>query len=157
MTTNNLYFDLRRIRGVVNYYFNLNLEEKIRDSNHVMARLVFVKLVDVYYKDKKDKPLHKDILLAANLSENRRIPQLLREFDVYPAILQHYDILKHYVVDSEGAYTKEQIKKMLIDGQLTLTGVLDATIELNNLVGIGLVSLGQGLNDYCKGKIIIRE
>lgn len=48
---------------------------------------------------------------------------------------------------------KEQIKKLILKNDLTITDVIDAAIELNAIIGVGLVSLGSGLNEYCLSKI----
>lgn len=156
--TDEMFADLRKIRNVVNNYFDLKLESKERDSKSVMARLIFFKLVDVYYsKTSKEKPMAKDILAMASLSQNRGIPKLLKEFEIYPNIQEHYNILKHYVTDNPDKFTSSQIKQMILDSRLTLTEVIDATIELNKLQGLGLLQLGAGLQEYCKSKILLKD
>jgi len=49
--------------------------------------------------------------------------------------------------------SKEEIKNLIIERDLTLTDVIDVVIELNSLIGVGLVTLGEDLNDYCRSKI----
>jgi hypothetical protein len=43
---------------------------------------------------------------------------------------------------------KEKIKKLIVDEGLTITDVIDAVIELNGIIGVGLITLGDGLKDY---------
>ena len=66
-------------------------------------------------------------------------------------------MVKLYIFKNNDKYPLDDIKKLLVEGKLTLTDVIDAVIDLNKLIGVGLISLGQGLNDYCKSKIIIRD
>jgi hypothetical protein len=44
---------------------------------------------------------------------------------------------------------KEVIKKLVIEDGLTITSLIDTVIELNGIIGVGLISLGNDLNDYC--------
>lgn len=53
--------------------------------------------------------------------------------------------------------TKEQIIEFLINEELTLTDVIDAVIEINGFIGVGLISLGDSLKDYCYNYNKIKE
>lgn len=44
--------------------------------------------------------------------------------------------------------TNQEIKQLMIDGKLTITDVIDAFIDLNAIIGVGLISLGDDLSDY---------
>lgn len=44
---------------------------------------------------------------------------------------------------------KEALKKLILEQGLTITDVVDAVVELNGIVGVGLISLGDRLRDYC--------
>ena len=44
---------------------------------------------------------------------------------------------------------KSEIKKQVLEQGLSITDLSDAVIELNGFVGVGLISLGDGLEDYC--------
>ena len=44
--------------------------------------------------------------------------------------------------------THETIVQMLKDEQLTLTDVIDAVIDLNGIVGVGLITLGDQMQSY---------
>lgn len=46
-----------------------------------------------------------------------------------------------------------QIKLLMIENDVSLTDVIDITIESNALIGVGLISLGDGLKEYCYSKI----
>ena len=39
------------------------------------------------------------------------------------------------------------------DGKFTLTDVIDAVIQTNGMVGVGIISLGDNLKDCCYNKI----
>ncbi len=45
---------------------------------------------------------------------------------------------------------KDKIKKLLLDEKLSIEEVIDAVIELNSIVGVGLYSLGDDLRNYCR-------
>jgi len=47
---------------------------------------------------------------------------------------------------------KKQIIAKLEHGDFTLTDVIDAVIELNALVGVGCITLGDSLKEYCYGR-----
>lgn len=49
--------------------------------------------------------------------------------------------------------TAEEVKILVAEGELNLTDVIDAVIEINGIIGVGLISLGEELNKYCRGKI----
>ncbi len=49
--------------------------------------------------------------------------------------------------------TKEEIKDLIINKNLNITEVIDVVIELNGFIGIGLITLGDQLKDYCYSKI----
>ena len=163
---NEHFIELRKIRNVVNLYFNLKLEDNIRDSAHVKARIIYLKLLDDYYgitresrKEGVKAPIQSEIVKMMGLTEykGRTIKNILSLYSTYPDLDEHYHILKHYVIKNNDKYPLDDIKKLLVEGKLTLTDVIDAVIDLNKLIGVGLISLGQGLNDYCKSKIIIRD
>jgi hypothetical protein len=44
--------------------------------------------------------------------------------------------------------TQETIIQMLGDEQFTLTDVIDAVIDLNGIVGVGLITLGDQIQSY---------
>lgn len=48
---------------------------------------------------------------------------------------------------------KEKIKKLILEEGLTITDVIDAVIELNGIIGVGLITLGEGLQEYVFNKI----
>ena len=48
---------------------------------------------------------------------------------------------------------RQEIIEALKAGTLTLTDVIDAVVEVNGIIGVGLVTLGGQLNDYCLSKI----
>jgi hypothetical protein len=48
---------------------------------------------------------------------------------------------------------RQKIIESLKTGTFTLTDVIDAVVEVNGIIGVGLVTLGEQLNDYCLSKI----
>ena len=42
-----------------------------------------------------------------------------------------------------------EIRKEVMDGNLTITDVIDTVIEVNGLIGVGLITLGDQLKEYC--------
>lgn len=52
-----------------------------------------------------------------------------------------------------GRITKEEIKNLLLNKGLEITDVIDMIVETNGLIGVGLISLGNDLKDYCHKKI----
>ena len=50
-------------------------------------------------------------------------------------------------------YSQADIQKLLRDGELTLTDVIDAVIEMNAIIGVGLISLGENIERYIQRRI----
>ena len=48
--------------------------------------------------------------------------------------------------------TANEIKSLIINNGLTITNVIDNVIELNGIIGVGLISLGDRLKEYCWNK-----
>jgi hypothetical protein len=49
--------------------------------------------------------------------------------------------------------SKEEIRKLLLERSLELTDVIDEIIELNHIIGVGLITLGDNTKDYIYSKI----
>lgn len=49
--------------------------------------------------------------------------------------------------------TKEEIKELVLDRDLTITDVIDTVVKLNGIIGVGLITLGEGLQEYVFNKI----
>ena len=47
----------------------------------------------------------------------------------------------------------EEIKRLIEEEGLTLEKVIDVVIDINGIIGVGLVTLGDDLNEYCLTKI----
>ena len=52
---------------------------------------------------------------------------------------------------------KEKIKQLILEEGLTVTDVIDVVVELNGMVGVGLITLGDSLKAYCESKIAKRS
>jgi hypothetical protein len=48
---------------------------------------------------------------------------------------------------------KAELTKLLASEEITLTDVIDAAIEINGIIGVGLISLGEDLEKYVASKI----
>ena len=48
---------------------------------------------------------------------------------------------------------KQEIEKLVLEKGLTITDLIDVVVELNGIIGVGLITLGQNLNQYCVEKI----
>lgn len=51
---------------------------------------------------------------------------------------------------------KAEVKKLILDKELTVTDVIDAVIEMNGLIGVGIITFSESLNKYCMDKIKTR-
>jgi hypothetical protein len=47
----------------------------------------------------------------------------------------------------------EKVKELILKEGLEIATVIDAVIELNGIIGVGLISLGDGLKEYVHNKI----
>ena len=47
---------------------------------------------------------------------------------------------------------KKEIKRLILEEGLTITYVIDCVIDINGIIGVGLISLGDGLKDYVYNK-----
>ena len=48
---------------------------------------------------------------------------------------------------------KMEIKKLMINNGLTLTDMIDLVVDVNGIIGVGLIRLGDDLQNYCHDKI----
>lgn len=48
--------------------------------------------------------------------------------------------------------SQSEITKLLLERGLTIESVIDAVAQLNGLLGVGFISLGNHLKDYCYNK-----
>ncbi len=53
--------------------------------------------------------------------------------------------------------TIEEVKELIMNNDLTIELVIDATIELNGIIGVGKISLGNHLKEYCFNHIERQE
>ena len=45
------------------------------------------------------------------------------------------------------------LRSELVNGTFTIEEVIDSIVELNGIVGVGLISLGDMLKEYCYAKV----
>ena len=48
---------------------------------------------------------------------------------------------------------KDKIQNLIIDEGLTITDLIDVVVELNGIIGVGFIRLGDDLKEYCYNKI----
>jgi uncharacterized Fe-S cluster-containing MiaB family protein len=48
---------------------------------------------------------------------------------------------------------KEELKKLILEEKFTLADVVDTVVEINGTIGVGLITLGEQLRQYCLNKI----
>jgi uncharacterized Fe-S cluster-containing MiaB family protein len=48
---------------------------------------------------------------------------------------------------------KEELKKLILEEKFTLADVVDTVVEINGIIGVGLITLGEQLRQYCLNKI----
>ena len=53
--------------------------------------------------------------------------------------------------------TKKEIERLIIEEDLVITDVIDVVIELNGIIGVGLITLGDQLKKYLYNKIDKRQ
>ena len=53
----------------------------------------------------------------------------------------------------EDKITKKEIEYLVKYKNLTISDLIDVVIELNGIIGVGLITLGKNLNEYCRTKI----
>lgn len=47
----------------------------------------------------------------------------------------------------------EEVKTLILEQGLDISTVIDAVIDLNGFIGVGLITLGDNLQSYCHNKI----
>jgi hypothetical protein len=57
-----------------------------------------------------------------------------------------------YITNAD-SITDEQVKKLILNSSLSITQVIDSIIDVNGIIGVGLISLGDNLKNYVYGKI----
>jgi len=92
---------------------------------------------------------------------NITIPDLkLLDLDNPDTFIDHTDYSVEYPessdveADDEGKetkMTKQELTKLITDGEFTLTDVIDVIVDINGIIGVGLFSLGEELNEYVRG------
>jgi hypothetical protein len=55
--------------------------------------------------------------------------------------------------NTENKITHEEIEELIRSKGLTVQDVIDVVIDINGIIGVGLITLGGNLNNYCKSKI----
>jgi len=49
--------------------------------------------------------------------------------------------------------TKEEMIQEMIDNGITLADFIDYIVKINGVIGVGLISFGDGVAEYIKNKI----
>jgi hypothetical protein len=48
---------------------------------------------------------------------------------------------------------KDEIKRLILEKGLTITDVIDVVIDINGIIGVGLITLSEKLSEYITNKI----
>ena len=48
---------------------------------------------------------------------------------------------------------KDRIKELVLNEGLTITDLIDVVIDLNGIIGVGLIGLGDNMKEYIYNKI----
>jgi hypothetical protein len=59
------------------------------------------------------------------------------------------------MLEEEAEYVT--IENMVVEKGLTLEKLIDYVVQKNGIIGVGLISLGEHLNNYCRDKIPKRD
>jgi len=73
-------------------------------------------------------------------------------FPILLHFFRHYDKVPDNVTIDKDAIKAKLLKVIMEDGA-TIEHFIDAVIEGNSIVGVGLITLGDKLKDYCYNKI----
>lgn len=49
--------------------------------------------------------------------------------------------------------SKKEIRRLVLEEHLEISDVIDVVIELNGIIGVGLITLADGLKEYVENKI----
>tara|TARA_R110002020_G_scaffold206695_1_gene412009 strand:- start:481 stop:645 length:165 start_codon:yes stop_codon:yes gene_type:complete len=49
--------------------------------------------------------------------------------------------------------TKQELTELIASEEIELSDVIDIVIELNGIIGVGLISFGEACQEYINGKI----
>ena len=53
---------------------------------------------------------------------------------------------------TEKTLSREQIHELVMNHGLTMTNLIDEVIEINGIIGVGLISLGEDTKNYIQDK-----
>ena len=145
---------IKELTGI-NVYQNYSSKWKIVD-----AKWLFVKIVHFLFENRGEelihlkKPTHVDLAFQLGYKDSRSIRNLLNNYSpVDKNIDKKLQIIKDMVIEyTDIKISKEGLRKLIMDGKFTLTDVIDEVIEINGLVGVGILTLGDNLKQYCYNK-----
>lgn len=98
-----------------------------------------------------------DFHIQSNIPASIRMTRDWHESDEdYPE--RHEVVVYAYTYDEEGKedqekITHEEIKELILNRGLNVDEVIDAVIEINGIMGVGLVTLGDQLKGYVTSKM----
>lgn len=76
------------------------------------------------------------------------------EFELWRVRMGDEEKTRCFVVeDIKPKLSVEDVKRLILEQGLEIATVIDAVIELNGFVGVGLITLGENLQEYCRNKI----
>lgn len=131
-----------------------------RKQSVVNAKWLFVKVVYHLFENKGEKlllvnkPTQTELAFELGYNTISSIYFLLYEYHpVGNKVYEQLSILKNLFIEYTNLkISKERLKEMLLEEKFTLTDVIDEVIEINALIGVGIITLGNGLKEYCYNK-----
>lgn len=134
-------------------------QNKSQTLNVVYGKFLFVKTLYWLFDSNNDlvihleRPTYKVIAMQLAYKDPISVQKLLTHYIPPKQYNAHLELLKELLqTGTSRQHKKLYIKKLLSDGHITLTDVINGVIDLNGLVGVGLLTLGDELKQYCYNK-----
>lgn len=148
------------IRGAIKELTDIEVYRNTSQNNKVVgAKWLFVKVVYDLFEQECDriahltKPTYKELALELGYKNHMSISNLLKKY--VPTKRDNNLLIKLQALLTDYTdykITKNQLNELLISERLTLVDVIDSVIELNGLIGVGLITLSDGIREYIINK-----
>lgn len=156
ISQNGLYTTIRdAIRELTDIEVYQNTSRK---QDVVEAKWLFIILVYYLFDNSNDKlshlkrPSSADVAFQLGCSEDN-IWRLRNKYVFNADALKKLNILKQVLSEYTNLkISKDTLKEMLVQEKFNLTDVIDCVIELNSLIGVGLITLSDGIKEYIINK-----
>jgi len=135
-------------------YQNSSREIKVVD-----AKWLFLKIVDFVFLHPNanlkhlKKPTLNELAYQLGYIDTSGVTKLRKYSPADKDSKRKLEILKELLIEYTNIkISKQQLKELLIQNKFTLTDVIDCVIELNGLIGVGLITLSEGIDEYIRNK-----